>query len=229
MVLANPMYGLCSIFTDKCGIPLAGGLVYTYESSSLTPKPTYTNAYMEVPNTNPVVLDEAGRAEIFLDGDYRVQVFSRDGALIDDRNGVSNIIDLTPIAEKVDQFNKDIEATINAIRQAGLKVQLTSSTSFAEPDIVFGLYAVQREFSIARQDAHIASADTEQQIKVGVFKNDILFCEIIFLQNSHQFNFLSDLTEFVRGDVIRLKLTEFHYSVKEIAVSLLGRFKIYEE
>jgi len=131
--------------------------------------------------------------------------------------------------KSVPMLAREGEEVINAIRQAGLKVQLTSSTSFAEPDIVFGLYAVQREFSIARQDAHIASADTEQQIKVGVFKNDTLFCEIIFLQNSHQFNFLSDLTEFMRGDVIRLKLTEFHYSVKEIAVSLLGRFKIYEE
>lgn len=116
MPLANPMYALRSTFTDKCGTPLAGGKVYTYENNSLIPKATFTDAYMEVPNTNPIILDEAGGADIFLDGDYRIQVFSRNDTLIDDRNGISNIIDLTPVVERLNQFNNDFQTSIQSFQ-----------------------------------------------------------------------------------------------------------------
>ena len=68
---------------------------------------------MSTPNTNPVVLDETGKADIFLDGTYRFQVFSRDGVLIEDKNNVSNILDLGPIIEKLDQFNTDFQKNIS--------------------------------------------------------------------------------------------------------------------
>lgn len=113
MALANPLYGLRATFTDKCGKPLIGGKVFSYEGNSLTPKTTYTDAFMSTPNTNPVVLDETGKADIFLDGTYRFQVFSRDGVLIEDKNNVSNILDLGPIIEKLDQFNTDFQKNIS--------------------------------------------------------------------------------------------------------------------
>lgn len=113
MALANPLYGLRATFTDKCGKPLIGGKVFSYEGNSLTPKTTYTDAFMSTPNTNPVVLDETGKADIFLDGTYRFQVFSRDGVLIEDKNNVSNILDLGPIIERLDQFNTDFQKNIS--------------------------------------------------------------------------------------------------------------------
>lgn len=113
MALANPLYGLRATFTDKCGKPLIGGKVFSYEGNSLTPKTTYTDAFMSTPNTNPVVLDETGKADIFLDGTYRFQVFSRDGVLIEDKNNVSNILDLGPIIEKLDQFNTNFQKNIS--------------------------------------------------------------------------------------------------------------------
>ena len=113
MALANPLYGLRATFTDKCGKPLIGGKVFSYEGNSLTPKTTYTDAFMSTPNTNPVILDETGKADIFLDGTYRFQVFSRDGVLIEDKNNVSNILDLGPIIEKLDQFNTDFQKNIS--------------------------------------------------------------------------------------------------------------------
>ncbi|NTY98555.1 hypothetical protein FCH30_15235, partial [Acinetobacter radioresistens] len=100
MALATPLYALRSFFTDKCGTPLAGGLVYSYENNTLTPKNTYTDASLQVPNTNPVILDETGKADIFLSGVYRFQVFSRDGVLIEDKSDVFNIVDLSKVAEK---------------------------------------------------------------------------------------------------------------------------------
>ena len=48
-------------FFDSNGQPLNGGLLYTYQAGSSTPLATYTNISGNVANTNPIVLDSAGR------------------------------------------------------------------------------------------------------------------------------------------------------------------------
>lgn len=57
-------------FSDANGAPLTGGLIYTYLSGTSTPATTYTSRDGATNNTNPIVLDAAGRtpAEIWLDG-----------------------------------------------------------------------------------------------------------------------------------------------------------------
>ena len=52
--------------TDSNNNPLAGGHVYTYAAGTLIPLATYTDSTLTVPNTNPVILDTYGRAEIWL-------------------------------------------------------------------------------------------------------------------------------------------------------------------
>lgn len=57
---------------DNNADPLNGGKVYTYEAGTSTPKATYTDASGSVANSNPVILDSAGRADIWLgDGGYK--------------------------------------------------------------------------------------------------------------------------------------------------------------
>jgi hypothetical protein len=51
---------------DGAGNPLAGGKVYTYTGGTSTPKTTYKDRALTVPNTNPVVLDSVGEAVIYL-------------------------------------------------------------------------------------------------------------------------------------------------------------------
>jgi len=55
-------------FFDDNGNPLSGGRLYTYDAGGTTPKATYTDAAGSTANANPVVLDAAGRATVFLDG-----------------------------------------------------------------------------------------------------------------------------------------------------------------
>src|SRR5574337_1668538 len=52
--------------------PLAGGLIYTYEPGTTTPKATYTDSTGGTANANPVVLDANGEASVWLDGFYKV-------------------------------------------------------------------------------------------------------------------------------------------------------------
>jgi hypothetical protein len=48
-------------FFDNNGVPLAGGLIYTYAAGTTTPQATYTTSVGNVAHTNPIVLDSAGR------------------------------------------------------------------------------------------------------------------------------------------------------------------------
>jgi len=48
-------------FFDNNGVPLAGGLIYTYEAGTTTPQATYTTSAGTIAHTNPIVLDSAGR------------------------------------------------------------------------------------------------------------------------------------------------------------------------
>ena len=53
-------------FLDSNGDPLAAALLFTYEAGSTTKLASYTDVNLSVANANPIVLDSAGRATIFL-------------------------------------------------------------------------------------------------------------------------------------------------------------------
>src|SRR3990167_5809631 len=84
---------------DSSGNPLNGGLVYFYEVGTSTAKDTYptendaaasTNA-----NANPVVLDSAGRAQIWLRSQYKVVVKDSAGVTIQTVDEVG-LIEISP-------------------------------------------------------------------------------------------------------------------------------------
>ena len=56
-------------YFDDAGDPLVSGRIYFYESGTTTPKTTYADVDLSIPNTNPVILTAAGRQpNIFFDG-----------------------------------------------------------------------------------------------------------------------------------------------------------------
>lgn len=69
-------------FCDQNGAPYAGGTIYTYIPAGTTPKTTWQDAAETIPNTNPIVLDGAGRAIIWGSGIYRQQLYDAAGNLI---------------------------------------------------------------------------------------------------------------------------------------------------
>jgi hypothetical protein len=64
----SPLGGAGWQFFSDSGVPLSGGLIYTYTAGTTTPSTTYTSSQGNVANTNPIVLDSAGRppSEIWL-------------------------------------------------------------------------------------------------------------------------------------------------------------------
>lgn len=53
-------------FWDNSGNPLTGGLLFTYQAGTTTKQTTYTDQSQNTANTNPIVLDSRGEANVWL-------------------------------------------------------------------------------------------------------------------------------------------------------------------
>ena len=81
-------------FTDD-GVPLSGGLIYSYAAGTTTPKTTYTSSAGNIAHPNPIVLNSAGRVpggEIWLTlGSYKFILATSTNVTIATYDNVSSI------------------------------------------------------------------------------------------------------------------------------------------
>lgn len=127
-------------FDDSDGTPLAGGSVEFLEAGSSTPKDTFKDLAGTILNTNPVILDTRGEAEIRLgDGLYKVivkdsagviqhtiddvSVLGSVGAVIDTVNSIAALkalsVDIPPsIVEVLGYFNPPGDISTDPIVRA---------------------------------------------------------------------------------------------------------------
>jgi hypothetical protein len=70
-------------FLDDSGNPLVSGKLAFFEVGTTTDKNTYSDDGLTIPNTNPVILDGAGRCpNVFGEGTYKVVSFTADDVQI---------------------------------------------------------------------------------------------------------------------------------------------------
>lgn len=74
------------------GTPNAGGRVCTYAAGTTTPLASYANATCTAANTNPVILDANGEADIWIPGPYKLVVQDASGV---QQYAVDNLYGLT--------------------------------------------------------------------------------------------------------------------------------------
>lgn len=86
-------------FFDNNGVPLTGGLLYVYTAGTTTPATTYTTSSGTVANTNPIVLDSAGRTpnEVWVNGGvlYKFILKTSTGVTIGTYDNIPSIDDPT--------------------------------------------------------------------------------------------------------------------------------------
>lgn len=80
--------GTRAVFKDDLGQPLIGGKVYTYVMGTSTPKDAYRTAKLAAPHTNPIILDDAGSSELYLDGGYKLRVYDLNDVFVDEVDNI---------------------------------------------------------------------------------------------------------------------------------------------
>ena len=71
-------------YFDNNGDPLVGGFLWTMQPGAgiTTPKATHTDAAGTVENTNPIVLNARGEAQVFWTGGYNVRLETAAGGVV---------------------------------------------------------------------------------------------------------------------------------------------------
>lgn len=83
------------VFTgfDSNGDPVSGGLLYVYDAGTSTPATTYSDVNLTIANANPVVLNSAGRAVVYLAGaSYKFVLKTAAGATVWSQDNVSSVL-----------------------------------------------------------------------------------------------------------------------------------------
>lgn len=126
--MASQLLGIKTRFTNDLGSPLLGGQVYTYFAGTSTNQDSYSDAALIVPNTNPVILDDTGSADIFLKGSYRIRVFDKSGRFIEEQDNVTqaaNQGDATQLTNKINAVESGLDAANTEINKVKFDTGIT--------------------------------------------------------------------------------------------------------
>lgn len=97
----SPAAGAAAQFFTDNGVPLAGGLIYTYAAGTTTPQAAYTSSTGGTAWSNPIVLNSAGRVsgggEIWLTegAAYKFVLYNANSVLIATYDQISGVNDQT--------------------------------------------------------------------------------------------------------------------------------------
>jgi hypothetical protein len=170
-------------FFDANGAPLAGGLLYTYAAGTTTPLATYTDSTGVSANTNPIVLDSRGEANVWLGtASYKLALYTSVGVLIwtvDNLNGGdvatlaqlaasggSNLVGFlqagagavpTTVQTKLRQYvsAKDFGAVGDGVADDTAEIQAAVNASQYEVDLVGGTYRITSVITFAESNMTI--------------------------------------------------------------------------
>jgi hypothetical protein len=99
----SPAAGAAAQFFTNDGVPLAGGLIYTYAAGTTTPQAAYTSSTGGTAWSNPIVLNSAGRVsgggEIWLTGNlaYKFVLYDSTSVLIATYDQIRGVGDTTEL------------------------------------------------------------------------------------------------------------------------------------
>jgi len=116
------------------GKPLAFGKVYTYQAGTNTPKATFQSEDAVTENTNPVVLNGAGYADIYLIGSYKIVVKDADDVdvwtadPVTDASGIQKEWVNERAATQVSPTSFTLVGNYTDVYQAGKAVKMDDAT-----------------------------------------------------------------------------------------------------
>jgi hypothetical protein len=131
-VTLSPLAGAGWQFFANDGAVLSGGLLYTYAAGTTTPATTYTSSTGVTANSNPIVLDSAGRVpyEIWLTDGVFYKFVLRDStnSLIGTYDNISNASTLQDLANTSDVTKGDALVGFRQSNASGLLANSVGQT-----------------------------------------------------------------------------------------------------
>lgn len=123
-------------YFDDDGNPLAGGMLFSYVAGTSIPLATYVDSTGDTPNTNPIVLDSAGRANVWLSaGSYKFILEDSLGDVLFTEDNVSVISNGSSIGGQTSFPLLDNQNTVQTV--PGLVIDHTANQCvFAEYTII---------------------------------------------------------------------------------------------
>lgn len=153
-------------FLNDSGNPLAAGKVYTYEAGTTTPLASYIDANETTQNSNPVILDSAGRANIWLGTTTRYKIVVKDSDdntiyTVDDVDGAGgSISQITTAGANLDMNGYSI--VTNANKDLILNPNGTGTTNIYRAEMQTN--ADMNGFNLAMSDATGIVDDSDNEI-----------------------------------------------------------------
>lgn len=107
-------------------------------------------------------------------------------------------------------------------------LEIQAGTSYAEPDMVFGVYTAARDYTLLEFYPNIASTDSLADVGFVVKRNDETIITVDFSEGVPTILFLGGDTEVKRGDRLTMQISKYHYTMTQIAGTFIAQFPIYE-
>jgi hypothetical protein len=180
-------------FVDANGVPYAGGTLALYVPGTTTPKASWTDWEGTALNTNPIVLDAAGRCIVWGDGDYRCVLQDAQGNLIFDQNSTTLVsAAMVPVVSAPDLPTArrllgiddllagyattayvDAETARAEAAEAALGTRIDNETTRAEAAEAALQSALDAEIARAKAaEAGLAPSGTEATVRTGSVTTD---------------------------------------------------------
>lgn len=234
-------------FDPVTGEFLNGGLLYTYAAGTTTPKQTFTDGAGAVPHANPIVLDSAGSATVYLtpgEG-YRFVLKRANESTVDTIDPVT-ALDLGDIEDIVDGILDEIVLPIvnggtGASTAAGARtnlgiaypIDLVVACSDETTDIVADAAALTfrapRAMTLSKIKASLNVASATGDVEVDVLKNGVsVFSVTLTIDATETTSETATVpaalstTAIAADDIITVSLVQDGSGAKGLKVYLLG-------
>lgn len=152
-------------FFDVDGNPLVGGLLYTYSAGTSSEIPTYSDYQGLTANSNPIVLDSRGEADIYLaDGSYKFVLKDSEDVTIWTVDNITSE-DFSPTATLLSKYT----TSHTDLQDASLS---TSITSFSLPAKTVIEYLIFKHTEL-----FVGTGITSYKVSVGISGSETLFVD----------------------------------------------------
>ncbi len=150
-------------FFDNNGVPLTGGLLYTYTAGTTTPQTTYTTNAGSIANSNPIVLDSAGRTpnEIWLTSgvNYKFVLKDSSSVQIGSWDNISGVNDISAFSNTTNINEGDALIGFKQADYAGLLPNATGRTVHSKLTEMISVWDFMTSAQIADVQSGTGSID----------------------------------------------------------------------